>query len=148
QGLKDAGVDFGWPETSIATLKGDDGTPKVGALIEGIPGEEIVSKEDLVHISDPAKKEEKRARAKELQAKIPPKEIQKVALCNLAFAQFDIKWGNAMFESGDGAPKARPLDAGAAMPPDDSLMNFAHIMGRQPGTALLVDCDEQLLPSA
>jgi len=98
-----SGLNFGWPGASLANVACPDGTKRKGALIDGLKGEEI------------------NASNAEARKKVPPQQLQNLMLCNLATAQFDIKWDNAKF---DGASKElNPYDGGAAMPPTDMIMD-------------------------
>ncbi len=119
-----SGLDFGWPSTTIATLKGADGKEKSGALVEGIQGGTILDadgKRDKGYRKlSQEEKDKLLAKSKEFVEKLPPKETQKLLLCNLAFGQLDIKWDNAKCQTAeDGSTILRPLDAGAAMPAAD-----------------------------
>src|SRR5262249_43967533 len=61
--------------------------------------------------------DEAMAKSAEILAKVPPREMQKLFLCNLAFGNFDMKWDNVLFDTEvDGTAKGRPFDAGAAIP--------------------------------
>ncbi len=153
QSMQRAGMDFGWPNASMTTLKMGNGPPKQGVLVDGIHGTEVYNAESkAADLNKGVSQEEVDARkrqARKFLETVPAREIQKVGLCNLALAQYDIKFSNILFEeTGDGPPVARPYDAGAAMPDANTFMEFAHVLGRQPGNALLIDSDEQLLPSA
>jgi hypothetical protein len=142
------GLDFGWPDSSMATLKGDDGQTKLGVLIDGLNGKKVYDQDALFSVNDPEVMAKKKQQSLDLLAELPGKEIQKLLLCNLAMGQFDIKWDNAIIEETEQGVNGRPYDGGASMPPDDLFMNFAYVMEGQPGTSLLQDPDGNLLPCA
>jgi hypothetical protein len=96
-------------------------------------------------------------KANAILPKLPEAEVQKVALCNLAMGNFDIKWDNAMVETTTDGVKARPFDAGVAVPDLDTFMRLCHIGTvpgladgglKHPGGALTLDLNNQPLESA
>jgi hypothetical protein len=141
-------LDFGAPTAVIATLNDEQAVPKMGALVEGISGTmadpEGVSK-------DYAKGNQSEAETKAYQEamkaslalsrKVPAKELNKVLLCNLAMANYDIKWGNMIVVEGpNGELTARPFDGGAAFPTDNFVQKKGLLDGTtNPGGALLMD---------
>lgn len=107
-------LDFRWPKTCVAKVN-----DKPGALIEGVKGTKM---EDMN------------------MADVPPKEVAKVLLCNLAMGQFDLKQEDVRFEKTDKGLEATPMDGGAAMPDSDTLMNFVVGLGvERPGAELIKD---------
>ncbi len=146
--LTDGLLDFGAPTAVIATLPDEQGVPKKGALVEGIVGTmadpEGVSKDYANGNQTKAETEAYQEAMKAslaLSRKVPPKELNKVLLCNLAMANFDIKWGNMIVVEGpDGELTARPFDGGAAFP-TDKFVEAKGLRGgdTNPGGALLMD---------
>lgn len=139
-------LDFGTPTALIATVNNELGQPKMGALVEGIVGKmadpEGIAKDyaDGHQTAAELKAYQDAMKAScELSRRLPPRELNKVLLCNLAMANYDIKWGNMIVVEGDGgALTARPFDGGAAFPTD----KFVAMKGLQdgearPGAALL-----------
>ncbi|HVZ42793.1 MAG TPA: hypothetical protein VHA82_03200 [Ramlibacter sp.] len=123
-------LDFGWPATSFARLSGvQGGSAELGVLVDGINGKKIYDDDALDHVRKTGGNvEQKKAESADRFAKMPASEIQKVLMCNLAMAQFDIKWDNVIVEEHPGGLKARPYDGGAAFPDKDTFMDMQ--MGR------------------
>jgi hypothetical protein len=145
-------IDFGWPATCLTgpeDIKGLDGQPKPGVLIEGLNGKKVYDADAIFSETDVAEAQRKKNQSAAILAKLPGKEIQKLLLCNFAFAQFDIKWDNAIIqEPADGAPPAaRPYDGGAALPTMDMFMDLG-LRGGTSGVNLLKDHENKPLPAA
>jgi hypothetical protein len=141
-------LDFGWPGTSIATLDGLDGKSKKGVLIDGLNGRKIYDADALSSITDTGKLARRKKQSAELLKDLPPTEIQKILLCNLAFVQFDIKWDNAIIEETPDGLQARPYDGGAALPTEDVFMDIALFRPGTKGLNLLKDLENKELPAA
>lgn len=141
-------LDFGWPGACLAQLKGTDDRVKSGVIVEGLNGRKIYDADALSGISDREELVAKKQQSDELLKSLPALEIQKLAMCNLAFAQFDIKWDNAIVEDTDDGPKVRPYDGGAAMPSEDAFMDIALFRPGAKGLDLLKDSDGHELPQA
>jgi hypothetical protein len=128
-----AGLGFQWPTSTLASLDIDN-NPALGALIEGLPGKTgDECEDDVLH-------------------QIQPVDLQKMALCNLATMQFDIKWDNAFIDASkadqDGV-KVRPSDAGCALP-DRELLVSCLVKGilDEAGSRLLFDKHNNPLAAA
>jgi hypothetical protein len=131
------GPDFGWAHTSIGTLDG-----KLGALVDGINGEKVLDKDGCSALAKKYDAQEinvKRGESERLFEQVSPQEIQKAALCNIAMAQFDIKWDNVFVQKAGTQEHpehtTRPYDGGAAFPDKDTFMAQALFKGVGPASA-------------
>lgn len=137
------GLDFGFPRVNLVELNGGK-----GALVEGLKGEAL-NTENFMDFETPEAFEQNQKHLSEMVTKVPPKQIQKALLCNLAMAQYDIKWDNLMLDESSGAMQVRPFDAGAAFPPEDVVKTTIIKRKAQPGANLLLDPGtNKLLPCA
>ncbi|MBL0720945.1 hypothetical protein JI742_13745 [Piscinibacter sp. Jin2] len=142
------GLDFGFPRVNMATI--NDGK---GALVEGLKGEVLDGEALMKKMQDDAITPEDYQRIKQefgvKASQVPPKQLQKALLCNLAMAQFDIKWENLMLDDSSGQTMVRPFDAGAAFPPEDVVKTQVIKRKAQPGATLLMNPGTGgLLPSS
>ncbi|MBC2836459.1 hypothetical protein [Paragemmobacter straminiformis] len=124
-----AGLDFGFPKTILLESDG-----KHGALIEGIKGKMVDPEEHGAKAgradgeTDPVKKAVLDAEVADslrtmntLPEKVSPDSMQNVILSQMLTCQWDCKWGNLIID-GD---RARPIDAGTAIPTRDVVKEFA-----------------------
>jgi len=128
------GLDFGFPKVDITSLGG-----RQGALVEGMTGQ-VLSLEALSNRMGDGKISgeqfmQSRALYGQIADRTPPKQLQKALLCNLALAQFDIKWDNLMVDEANGGV-VRPFDAGAGFPPKENLKRDVNKI-KVPGSFLI-----------
>lgn len=126
-------LDFNWPKTTLATMKDGKGTRQQGVLIEGLKGDVPYLDES----DDDPDRDRNVAASREMLEKLPARDIQKLALCNMAFGQYDIKWDNAIVQKGEGGDDSTvaPFDGGAAFPTMDLFMDTVS-RGITPGATL------------
>lgn len=128
------GLDFGFPKVDITRI-GD----RQGALVEGMTGQ-VLSLEGLMKQYEDGKITssqfaQMRVQFGQIAERTPPKQLQKALMCNLAMAQFDIKWDNMMVDDANGGV-VRPFDAGAGFPPRENLKNDVNKI-KVPGSFLI-----------
>jgi hypothetical protein len=121
---------FKWPGARLGKLSGENGDT-LGVLIDGmsgVPGQTVPG---------------------EVLERVQPEDLQKVALCNLAFGQFDVKWDNVFVNDTGGKVELTPYDGGAALPNKHLLVT--QLLGGSMddlGKPLLFDNQGNALPQA
>jgi hypothetical protein len=131
------GPDFGWPRTTMASMDVGKPQPVQGVLVDGLKGEVFASEQPTD--MDPNDYAALKERANQILPKLPEADVQKLALCNLAMGNYDIKWDNAMLETTTDGVKARPFDAGVAVPDLDTFMRLCHVGTTGGGGSLTSD---------
>ena len=138
------GLDFGFPRVTLVEINGGK-----GALVEGLPGK-APNTENFMSFETREELTRHNQQMSDRAQRLPAKQLQKMLLCNLSMAQFDIKWDNLMLDDSSGEMLARPFDAGAAFLPKEEIQKSIIERGAQPGANLLMDPGnkQNLLPAA